>query len=214
VHQLYGMPVPASLQSACDPCRTALLIYDMQVGIVSQISSGDAIIENVSRLLAAARAGGYRIFYTRHTWLPREVMGVGQLRRAELWGQVSETKPFEPPFLPGSLGADIVPELAPRVKDAVVDKITMSAFCGTYLDLAMRDVRIDSFIIAGIALEIGIEPTVRHACDLNYIPIVAADACGSRSEDARRRVLDGFSFGEEVFVSDTDTLQHLMHGAP
>ena len=48
----------------------------------------------------------------------------------------------------------------------------MSAFEGTFLDVALRDLGVNSFAICGIATEIGIEPTVRHGADLGYIPVV------------------------------------------
>ena len=55
----------------------------------------------------------------------------------------------------------------------------MSAFETTPLDIALRDCGINSFIIVGVATEIGIEPTIRHGDDLGYIPIVVTDACGA-----------------------------------
>ena len=76
-----------------------------------------------------------------------------------------------------------MPELEPREGEVVVDKITMSAFEGTFLNLAMRDAGIDSFLIAGIALEIGIEPTAQQGLDLNYLPVVITDACGWKTEE-------------------------------
>ena len=48
----------------------------------------------------------------------------------------------------------------------VIDKIAMSAFESTSLALALRDAQLQSFVIAGIALEVGIEPTARHGADL------------------------------------------------
>jgi biuret amidohydrolase len=39
----------------------------------------------------------------------------------------------------------------------------MSAFAGTPLAMALRDLGIGSFAIAGVALEIGIAPTIWHA---------------------------------------------------
>ena len=89
---------------------------------------------------------------------------------------MDEVKPW---FLPDSPNFQLIPELRPRGSEAVFDKITMSAFEGTPLDIVLRDCRLDSFIIAGVAMEVGIEPTVRHALDLGYLPIVVADACGA-----------------------------------
>jgi nicotinamidase-related amidase len=79
----------------------------------------------------------------------------------------------------------------------VIDKITMSAFEGTPLDIVVRDCGVRAYLIVGVALEVGIEPTVRHSADLGCIPIVVRDACGAgdavagpacpRSVDVRRR---------------------------
>lgn len=64
------------------------------------------------------------------------------------------------------------------------DKIAMSAFEGTFLNIALRDCGINTFVIVGIATEIGIEPTVRHGADLSYIPVIVTDACGGGDEVA------------------------------
>ena len=72
-----------------------------------------------------------------------------------------------------------MPELEPLESEAVSDKIAMSAFEGTVLNPALRDLGIDCFAICGIATEIGIEPTVRQGADLGYVPVVIADACGA-----------------------------------
>lgn len=82
-----------------------------------------------------------------------------------------------------------MPELAPLEREAVSDKLAMSAFSGTFLDMAMRDLGLDCFAICGIAREIGIEPTVRHAADLGYVPIIVEDACGAG--DGRRPLSAG-----------------------
>jgi len=152
------------------------------------------------QLLEAARRTGYRIFFTRHISLPNTVAGVGQLRRAMIWQRkqnAEETRPF---FLQGSKPWEIVPELAPLEGEVAIDKITMSAFEGTFLNLAMRDAHLDCFIIAGIALEVGIGPTVRHALDLNLCPVVVTDACGSRTAEARDQTMATLTETGEVFA--------------
>jgi len=197
--EAYGLSIPDQLADVCTPARCALIIYDMQEGIVPQISTGREIVASCRRLLEAARTGGYRIFFTRHFFLPNAVAGVGQLRRAMVWQRkkkVEETKPF---FLQGSPPWEIVPELAPRQDEVVIDKITMSAFEGTFLNLAMRDAHLDSFIIAGIALEVGIGPTVRHGLDLNLCPVLVTDACGSKTADAREHTMATLKETGEVF---------------
>jgi nicotinamidase-related amidase len=182
----------------------------MQAGIVPQISNGREIVSGCQQILAAARKAGIRIFFTRHLFLPNRIAGVGQLRRAMIWQRKSDPAETKPLFTSGSPSWQIVPELSPQEDEAVIDKITMSAFEGTYLDLAMRDAQLQVFIIAGIALEVGIEPTVRHGLDLNYIPIVVSDLCGSKTEEVKRRSLETLEdTGEVIQVKAAEILDFL-----
>jgi nicotinamidase-related amidase len=119
-------------------------------------------------------------------------------------------KQVKPAFLRDSPQFQLVPELTPLPSEAIFDKISMSAFVGTPLDIAMRDCGLNAFAIAGIALEIGIEPTVRHAMDLGYIPVVVEDACGSRDQEAAARALAGFQFAGGSYLTDVRTISRLM----
>jgi biuret amidohydrolase len=104
------------------------------------------------------------------------------------------------PLLPE---CEIVPELTPHEDEVVIDKITMSAFEGTFLTIAMRDAHLESFAVAGIALEVGIEPTARQSLELNYVPIVVTDACGSKTLELRERSLATLNHTGEVMTLTT-----------
>jgi nicotinamidase-related amidase len=201
--EAFGLSFPEGLQEICTPERCALVIYDMQVGIVSQIAEGNEIVMRCRELLEAARKGGFRCFFARHLFLPNRAAGMGQLRRAMIWQGKSEPAETRPFITHGSPAFEIVPELKPEEGEVVIDKITMSAFEGTFLNLAMRDARLDAMVIAGIALEIGIEPTVRHALDLNYVPVMATDACGSKTQELKTRSLATLAETGEVLPAST-----------
>jgi biuret amidohydrolase len=202
----FGLEIPETLGEACDPERTALLVYDMQVGVLDQIGRRDEIITAVRRVVSAAREAGVRTFFLRHMSLPKNLAGAFQLRQAMAWQRLTSVDDVEPWFLPDSPGFPITPELQPLPIEAVFDKITMSAFEGTPLDIALRDCGVRAFVIVGVATEIGIEPTVRHGADLGYIPVVVTDACGAGDEDAGRRALDTIEFAGDAFLTDTDTI--------
>ena len=208
--EAFGLQIPESLHEIVRPSCCALIVYDMQVGIVPQIPSGLEIQRQCVLLVNAARKAGLRIFHTRHFFLPSEGAGVGQLRRAMVWQRKEEPQETTC-FIPqGSPAFQIVPELERRDGEVVVDKITMSAFEGTFLNLAMRDAGIESFLIAGIALEIGIEPTVRQGLDLNYVPVVITDACGSKTEELKERSLATLRETGEVFMATTVKVLELL----
>jgi len=202
----FGLDIPRTLAEVCDPARLALIVYDMQVGVVSQLPDGTEITRRVAAVLRVARDAGIRTFFTRHMWLPPEVAGVAQLRTAMAWQQVDRVADLKPALLRDSPGFQLVPEVTPRPSEAVFDKITMSAFVGTPLEIALRDCGIGAFAIVGVALEIGIEPTVRHATDLGYIPVVVTDACGSRDRAAAARSLATLAFAGGSLQTDGATL--------
>ncbi len=106
-----------------------------------------------------------------------------------------------PWFLRDSSSFQIVSQLTPLADEAVFDKIAMSAFEGTPLTVALRDCGILSVAIVGIATEIGIEPTARHAADLGFIPVIIVDACGAGDE----AVLESLRFAGDAIMSDVET---------
>jgi biuret amidohydrolase len=210
LQRAYGLEVPQNLKEACDPRRLALIVYDMQVGILRQIQGGDAVTAKVAEVLRVAREAGIRVFFLRHMSLPKELMGVFQLRMAMAWQRVASVDDVKPWFLRDSPGFQILPELAPLPSEAVFDKITMSAFEGTPLDIALRDCGINAFLIAGVAMEIGIEPTVRHGADLGYIPIVVTDACGAGHPEAGERALASLRYLGDALFADVAEIRDLL----
>ena len=212
MNHAYGLNIPKKLEEVCDPRKMALLVYDMQVGILGQIQDGEQVTKSVGRVLRAARAAGVRVFFSRHLSLPKEVAGVMQLRTARAWQHVDSVSAVQPWFLRDAPGFQITPELAPLPSEAVFDKITMSALESTYLNIALRDCGINALAIVGVAMEVGIEPTARHAADLGYIPIIITDACGAGHAEAAERSVAVLKFAEDSLFTDTETLCRVSAG--
>jgi nicotinamidase-related amidase len=216
MERAYGLEIPQTLEEVCDPRRMALIVYDMQVGVLHQIEGAAALIERVGEVVDAARQGGLRVLFMRHMSLPRELMGVFAFRMAMAWQRTDKVDDVHPWFLRDSPGFGLVPELQPLPSEAVLDKITMSAFEGTPLDIILRDCGLSAFAIVGVATEIGIEPTVRHGADLGYIPVVVTDACGAGHEEAAKRSIDGLAFSGDAILTDTAAITALLRrsGSP
>jgi nicotinamidase-related amidase len=212
VDRFNGLEIPESLPEVLDPSQLALIVYDMQVGVLRQIPDGDQVLANVQRVLEAARERGVRTIFLRHYFMPTALQGVFQLRQAKLW-QHKDTAADTHPLIPyGSPGFELAQGLHPRPDEAVIDKITMSAFEGTPLDIVLRDCGVRSYLIAGVAMEVGIEPTVRHSADLGYIPIVVRDACGSGSKEAAERSISSMEFTGDALLTDTDEVCDILAG--
>jgi nicotinamidase-related amidase len=205
-----NLGIPDTLADACDPQRMALVVYDMQVGVVSQLPDGPQVTERVARVLDAARSAGVRVFFTRHMTLPTELMGVSQLRTWMAWQRKDRVEDVVSPFLRDSPGFEIVPELAPLASEAIFDKLAMSAFEGTPLEFALRDAQVTAFAIVGVAIEVGLEPTVRHGADRGLIPIVISDACGAGDHAAAERSLEALETAGDAIMTDISTVTGLL----
>ena len=139
-------------------------------------------------------------------------MGASQYRLAMAWQRVDDPEKVHPWFLRDSPGFQIVPDLQPLASEAIFDKLAMSAFEGTPLTMALRDCGVQSFLIVGVALEIGIDITCRHSADLGFVPIVVRDACGAGHDDAGERALETLEFLGDTVVTDSAAVSEAMAG--
>jgi nicotinamidase-related amidase len=199
-----GLDIPETLADTLQPATLALVVYDMQVGILGQIGDGDRVLANVLTVLGAAREQRVRTVFTRHYSMPTELAGVYQLRQAKTWERKQRAADTTPLIPHGAPGFELVPELEARPSEAVIDKITMSAFEGTPLDIVLRDCGVRAYLIVGVALEVGIEPTVRQSADLGYVPVVVRDACGAGDRAAAERSLEALAFAGDAILADTE----------
>jgi biuret amidohydrolase len=207
MQQHRNLAIPDTLADVCRPDRIALVVYDMQVGVVGQLADGPQVTERVRRVLEAARDAGVRVFFIRYMTLPKELMGISQLRTAMAWQRKDRVEEVVSPFLRDSPGFEIVPELRPHDSEAVFDRLSMSAFEGTPLEFALRDAQVGALAIAGVAIEVGIEPTVRHGADLGFVPVVVTDACGAGNRSAAKRALDEIAFAGDAILTDISTIR-------
>jgi nicotinamidase-related amidase len=205
-----GLTLPQSLEELLSPQNTALIVYDMQVGVLRQIANAAEVTAQVRQVLEAARKAGLRTFFTRHMSLPKTLMGALQLRTAMAWQRLDSPEKIRPMFLRDSLAFPIVAELQPSADEAIFDKITMSAFEGTPLGIALRDCGLRSFMIVGVALEVGIDPTCRHGADLGFTPILVRDACGFGHAEAASRALAALEYSGDTAITDVQSVCRIL----
>jgi nicotinamidase-related amidase len=202
MERVEGLEIPQTLEDACDPRHLALLVYDMQIGILPQIEDGETVTRRVSDVLQAARAARVRTVFVRHVTMPRRLMGAAQLRMWKAWQGRESAAEVVSAFPAGADHVRIAPEVEPTGEEAVFDKVTMSAFEGTPVDIVLRDCGVTVVAVVGVALEVGVEPTVRHAADLGYLPIVVTDACGAGDSAAAARSLEALRFAGDAILTD------------
>lgn len=177
-----------------DPGRAALLVMDVQQGVVGRFGGeAEALLEPLARAVAAARAAGVMAVYVR----------VGFRERAP---EVSvRNRSFAAISQAGGFGLDeaatqIHPAVAPQPGDPVVVKKRVSAFAGSDLELLLRSREIETLILAGIATSGVVLSTLREAADRDYRLIVLSDCCLDGDPEVQRVLM------EKVFPRQAEVL--------
>ncbi len=189
-----------------DPRTTAVIAVHMMRDVVTHGGAfgqffGEGverhrIVDRVAQLLAAARAAGSPVVYTRVVFRPGHP---DLVVNCPLLGVVAQTGAVED----GTPGAEIVPELAPSGSDLVVDHQRLTGFHGTELDVLLRGRGITTVVFAGVATNVSVEGTAREAVNLGYRTLIAADACSAASDAAHQASLETFGLlGEVVTVEE------------
>jgi nicotinamidase-related amidase len=190
----FGMAVPEPVAEMCQPSRAAVLVYDAQVGILAHVRDRAAVLTQIGRVVEAARRSLVPVVYVRHVSVPPSHMGVAALRTAMAWQRVARAEDVRSSFPHDASATQLVDELEPVAGEPVFDKLGMSAFVGTPLEVVLRDRGVTTLILVGAVLEIGIEPTARHAADLGFLPVVVEDACGVVEPAAAERSLASLDY--------------------
>ena len=194
MQRAFGVDVPETVAEMCRPAASAVLVYDAQAGILPHVHDGEGLVDRIRRVLDAARAAGVPVFYCRHVSLPPTHLGVGALRTAMAWQRQDRADAVTSAFPPDAAQTAIVDTLAPAPGEPVFDKLGMSALVGTPLEAVLRDRGLTTLVLVGAVLEIGIEPTARHAADLGLLPVVVDDACGVVEPAAAERSLAALDY--------------------
>jgi nicotinamidase-related amidase len=143
-----------------DP-NTALILIDLQKGIVARDTRPYPSADVVSKAAALAKA-----FRARK--LP--VVLVHATGGAP--GRNEQPKPPTPP----ADWAEIVPELDRQPGDHIVEKKTWGAFAHTGLEEHLKAQGVTQVVVAGIATAIGVESTARQAWEAGFNVTLPVDA--------------------------------------
>ncbi len=159
-----------------DPKTTALVLIDLQNGIVSRPvapHSGSKVVENSARLAAALRQAGGTVAYVH-------------VLMSETLSPVADAAPLRDPNAPPPppIASELVPEAGFQQGDLLIAKRHWGAFYATDLDQHLRRRQIRTIIMGGIATNIGVESTARAALDRGYHLLFAEDAMSSISAEA------------------------------
>lgn len=152
-----------------DPGRTAIVVIDLQKGIMQLPGSPHAIpdvVANCARMLTEARRVG-----ARPVLVHVDFSTDSGDRLAPEADQAMRSPGQMPPDW-----SELIPELDQQPADLVIQKRQWGAFYGTDLDLQLRRRGIGTIILCGVASEFGVESTARDAFERGYEQVFAEDA--------------------------------------
>jgi nicotinamidase-related amidase len=109
----------------------------------------------------------------------------------------------------GSWEQKVIEEIVPRPEDTIIPKYRWSTFHQTYFDLALRSRGIDTIIVSGGAVDVGVASTVYAARDLDYNVIVVRDACSNSHEDSMAAFMNTV-FPRMARVRSTDQVLEMI----
>ena len=104
-------------------------------------------------------------------------------------------------------GSQLQAELEPLEDDKIIRKRKYSSFFGTDLDSYLREHRIESVLVSGVALNICVRSTVHDAFFHGYDVFVVEDACQATSQREHDSTLYDIAthFGSVVSVAEVES---------
>ena len=165
-----------------DPARTAIVVIDLQKGIVGRATHprpASTVVANTVRILRAARRAGATPVLVHVGGAPDGRDRLHPVADEILGGQA----PLPPDW------SELIPDLEQAPGDLVILKRQWGAFYGTDLELQLRRRGLLTIVLCGIATEYGVESTARDAYERGFEQIFVADAMGALGPQSQEHCL-------------------------
>jgi len=148
-------------------------------------AKAQAIIPTLARLTEAARRAGVAVVYATDAHTPDDF----------------ELRKWPPHAMKGTHEADIVPELAPKAGDLVIEKQTYSPFVSTDIDQQLKARGISRLYITGLHTDCCARHTSGDAFQLGYDLVWVTDGLQAFTDEAHATGLEYF---EAWYATDAE----------
>jgi nicotinamidase-related amidase len=169
--------------ATCAMTIEALLVMDVQNGVVDQFGEHPQLLATLADATAAARKARIPIIFVRVAFRsgapevsPKNLIFSAYLSSHSLGETDHATR--------------VHPAVAPQPNEIVVTKKRVSAFSGSDLQVVLRSLGVDSLVLTGIATSGVVLSTLREAADLDYVLTVLRDGCLDGDEEVHRVLMD------------------------
>jgi nicotinamidase-related amidase len=156
--------------------KSALLVVDAQVGVLSVIWESQRVVRNLEKLVANARSAGVPVIWIQHS-------------------DNNELK-----F--GSAAWKLAPNFSPKSAEIVVHKKYNSSFAATDLDPKLKALGVSRIVLAGALTNWCIRSTAYAAVDRGYDLTLVSDAHSTESLE----LPNGNTVPAESIVTELNTV--------
>ncbi|KQL38891.1 isochorismatase [Bacillus sp. FJAT-25509] len=177
--------------------KTALLVMDLQNGIVSRFGENQDILKPFQKAVEAARQNHIPVVFVR----------VGF---SEGYPEVSpQNKIFSAMTKTGGMtfadsATRIHHSVEPKPNEPVITKYRVIAFAGSNLEIILRSQKIDSLVLCGISTSGVVLSTLREAADKDFSLTVLSDACLDIDPEVQRILIEKI-FPRQAEVQSVNT---------
>jgi nicotinamidase-related amidase len=157
----------------------ALLVMDMQAGIVGMLPNATDLLPKIAQAIASARKKKIPVIYVTvgfRQGAPEVSMNNKGVAAAKERFATVNMDEF----------TKVHPVLAPQDGELTVLKRRLSAFSGSDLELVLRAFGIQHMVLTGISTGGVVLSTLREAVDKDYRLTVLADCCADGDEEVHR----------------------------
>lgn len=148
-----------------------------------------AIVPAVTELVDAARKKGIPVIFCNDAHFK------GVDKELQLWGDhaIADTE-----------GAKVIPELAVSEKDYIIPKHRYSGFFATGLNELLRELGVETVILAGIHAHLCVVHTAADAYQYGYGVVAASEAIDAFTEQDYRNAMEYMksTYGAEVLTNE------------
>lgn len=162
--------------------NTAMVVIDMQkdtfkLGEKSPLAvQGMAFLPSLNQLLEKGRESGVQVVFAMDSFLEDDYFFSGK-------------KPYS---IRGTEGAEVIDEIGKDPKDIYLPKRRFSAFFKTDLDQTLREMDIDTVVLAGITTSICVLATALDALSHDFNTIIIEDCCAAFDKQHHKNIMDTY----------------------